>query len=86
MGCILTGNITKPAVDAFVLVYFGNVVIVDIQVFPMRNLLYRFADKIFQCLKSLIIHPVIQPFAHVLHNSKTIVHSRSTNLHIACSQ
>jgi hypothetical protein len=37
MRCIFTGNIAKAAMDALVLVDVGDVVVVDVQIFPMRN-------------------------------------------------
>ena len=35
MGSVLAGNVTKSTVDAFVLVYFGYMMIIDIQILPV---------------------------------------------------
>ncbi len=37
MRCIFTGNITKPAMNTFILVDLGDMMIIDIKIFPMRN-------------------------------------------------
>ena len=63
MRCILAGNIAKTAVNTFVLVYFGNMMIVDVEVFPMGDGVDRFADKIIKGVKSFFIHPVVEAIA-----------------------
>ena len=63
MRCILAGNIAKTAVDTFVLVYFGNMMIVDVEVFPMSDAVDRFADKIIKGVESFFIHPVVEAIA-----------------------
>ena len=34
---VFTSNITETAMDTFILVYFGDMMIVDIEVFPVRD-------------------------------------------------
>src|SRR5262245_28124580 len=43
---ILTSNITKSAMDTFILVNFGNMMIVDIKIFPMRKRRHTLSNKI----------------------------------------
>lgn len=57
--CILAGNVAKAAVNAFVLIYVGDVMIVDVKVFPMRDGWHTFADEIINGFKTFFIHVVI---------------------------
>ena len=83
MRCVFTSNIAQAAVDTFILVNFCNMVIVNIKVFPVGNGVYTFANKIIQSFKSFFIHPVVQAFYHIFHNSKTMFHSSRAYLYIA---
>ena len=55
---VFTGDITQAAMNAFVLVDFCDVVVVDVEVFPMGDLLHGFTDEVVQCVESFFIHPV----------------------------
>ena len=63
MRCVFTYDVTKATVNTFILVDVGNMVIVDIEIFPMRNFFNAFANKIGEDFKALFIHPVIKAFA-----------------------
>src|SRR5678816_476680 len=62
MGGIFTGNITKPAMNTFILVDLCNMMIVDIKIFPMRKCGYTFSNKVIQRFKSFFIYPVFKTF------------------------
>ena len=72
--------------DTFILVYFGNMMIVDIKIFPMRKRWHRLADKIIKRFKSFFIHPVVKPFAEIINNAETMFHDSRTHLHIVCTE
>ena len=79
--CVFAGDVTKPAVNAFVLVDVGNVVIVDVEVFPMRECGHAFADEIVNGLESFFIHVIVEAFAEVLNYAEAMFHGRGANLH-----
>ena len=79
--CVLTGNVTKPAVNAFVLVDVGNMVVVDVEVFPMGERGNAFADEIVNGLETFFIHVIVEPFAEVFNNAEAMLHGGSANLH-----
>ena len=79
--CVFAGNVTKPAVNAFVLVDVGNVVVVDVEVFPMGECGHAFADEIINGLKSFFVHIVVEAFAEVFNDAKAMLHSGGANLH-----
>ena len=86
VGCVFTNDITQTAMDAFILVDLGDVVKIDVQVFPMRDIVHGLADKIFQLLKAFLVHPVAESFAHVFNNAEAMFHRGSTHLHIGCAE
>ena len=46
MRCVFASNITKSAMDTFILVDLGDMMIVDAEVFPMGDSVDRFANEI----------------------------------------
>src|SRR5258705_7281006 len=48
MRCIFAGYITKTAMNTFILVDVGYMMIIDVEVFPMRNSGNRPANKIIE--------------------------------------
>ena len=84
MGAVFTGNITKAAVNAFILVDLSDVMIIYIEVFPMGDFLNRFANEIIYGSKTFFIHPVIQSFAHIFNNPETVFHGGCAYLYIGC--
>src|SRR6478752_5594846 len=83
---IFTGNITKPAMNTFILVDLCNMMIVDIKIFPMRKCSHTFSNKVIQRFKSFFIHPVIKPFAEIINDPESMFHDSRTHLHIACTK
>ena len=79
--CVFAGNVTKPAVNAFILVDVGNVVVVDIEVFPMGECRHAFADEIVDGFKSFFIHVIVEAFAKVFNYAKAMLHGGGANLH-----
>src|SRR6266498_3600492 len=83
---IFTSNITKSAMNTFILVYFGDMMIIDIEIFPMRKRWHRPANKIIQRFETFFIHPVIETFTEIINNAETMFHHGRTHLHIACTE
>ena len=83
--CIFAGNVTKPAMNAFVLVDVGNVVVVDVEVFPMGEGGYAFANEIVNGGKAFFIHPVTEPFAKVFDYAEAMLHSGGAYLYAGAS-
>ena len=83
---VFAGNVAETAVDALVLVDVGDVVVVDIEVFPMRECGHAFADEIVNGGEAFFIHPVVEPFAEIFNYSKAMLHSGGANLHVACAE
>ena len=79
--CVFAGDVTKPAVNAFVLVDVGDVVLVDVEVFPMGEGGYALANEIVNSGEAFFIHPVIETFAKVFDYSESMLHCGGANLH-----
>src|SRR5665647_850154 len=86
MRSIFAGNVTKATVNAFILVDVGNMMVINIEVFPMNKRRNRFPDKIINNSKSFFIHPVAKAFTEILNYSETMSHGRGANLHITCPE
>ncbi len=69
--------------NTFILVDLGNMMIVDVEIFPMRDGGHRLANKIIECFKTFFIHPVVQSFAEIINDAETIFHGSRAYLHIA---
>src|SRR5688572_784759 len=67
MRRILASNITKTTVDAFILVDAGNMMIVNIKIFPVGKGGNRPADEIINGGKAFFVHPVVEPFTEVFN-------------------
>ena len=80
--CVFAGDVAEAAVYAFILVDFCYVVVIDIEVFPVRNFFYRLADEIINGVVAFFIHPVIKAFAEVFDDAETMLHSGRAYLHI----
>src|SRR4030095_12640414 len=65
MRCIFTGDITQAAMNTFILVDLCDMMIIDIEVFPMRDRWHRLTDKIIERFKTFFIHPVIETFTEI---------------------
>ena len=63
VAAVFAGNIAEATMNALILVDFCDDMVVDVEVFPMGDLIYRFANKIVKGSKAFFIHPVIEPFA-----------------------
>ena len=75
MRCILAGNIAKTAVNTFVLVYFGNMMIVDVEVFPMSDGINRFADKIIKGVESFFFFFFVEDIAYIVNSEEAVLDS-----------
>ena len=84
--CVFAGDVAKPAMNAFVLVDVGNVVVVDVEVFPMRECGYAFANEIVNGGKAFFIHPVAETFAKVFDDAEAMLHGGGANLHGCCAE
>src|ERR1035437_10219670 len=86
MRCIFAGNVTKSAMNAFILVDVGNMMVVDVEVFPMGKCGHTFADEIINSGKAFFIHPVIEPFAEVFNYAEAMLHGGGANLYIGSTE
>ena len=80
--CVFAGNVTKPAVNAFVLVDVGNVMVVDVKVFPIGKRGHTFADEIVNGGKAFFIHPVVEALAEVFNSAEAMLPGGGANLYI----
>ena len=80
MRGVFAGDVTQATVNAFVLIDFGDVMVIDVQIFPMRNFFNGFTNEIGRFLLPFFVHPIVQTFAHIFYNSETVCHGGGTNL------
>src|SRR4026208_1384491 len=52
MRCIFTGDITKSAMNTFILVDLCDMMIIDIEILPMRDRWHRLTDKVIERFKT----------------------------------
>ena len=79
---VFAGDVAQAAVDAFFLIYFGNVVVVDVEVFPMGDGGQAFANKIGGGGVSLVVHPIAEATAEVVNDAETMRHNGGAHLHV----
>ena len=83
---VFAGNVAETAVDALVLVYFGDVVVVDVEVFPMGEGGHALANKIGGGGETFFVHPVAKPFAQVFDDAEAMLHGGGANLYAGASE
>ena len=76
---VFTSDETQATVDAFVLIDVGNVMVIDIEIFPMRDFLDGFSDEVGSFLIAFFVHPIVESFTHIFHYSEAVGHRCSTN-------
>ena len=69
--------------DTFILVDLCDMMIIDIEIFPMRNSGHRLTNKVIQRFKAFFIHPVAETFTEIINYTEAIFHNSGTHLHIA---
>ena len=85
VGGVFAGNVAETAVDALVLVDVGDVVVVDVEVFPMGEGGHALANEIGGGGETFFVHPVAKPFAQVFDDAKAILHGGGTHLYAGAS-
>ncbi len=83
---VFAGNVAETTVDAFVLVDVGDVVVVDVEVFPMGEGGHALANKIGGGGKTFFVHPVAHAFAQVFDDAEAMLHSGGANLHTGAAE
>ncbi len=76
----------ETAMDALVLVDVGDVVVVDVEVFPMGEGGHALANKIGGGGETFFVHPVAHTFAQVFDDAEAMLHSGGANLHAGASE
>ena len=83
---IFAGNVAETAVDALVLVNVGDVVVVDVEVFPMGEGGHALANEIGGGGETFFVHPVAKPFAQVFDNAEAMLHGGGAYLYAGASE
>ena len=83
---VFAGNVAETAVDALVLVDVGDVVVVDVEVFPMGEGGNALANKIGGGGETFFVHPIAKPFAQVFDNAEAMLHGGGANLNAGASE
>ena len=83
---VFAGNVAETAVDALALVDVGDVVVVDVEVFPMGEGGHAFANEIGGGGETFFVHPVAHAFAQVFDDAEAMLHSGGANLHARASE
>ena len=83
---VFAGNVAETAVDAFVLVDVGDVVVVDVEVFPMGEGGHALANKISGGGETFFVHPVAEPFAQVFDNAEAMLHGGGAHLYAGAAE
>ena len=86
VGGVFAGNVAETAVDALVLVDVGDVVVVDVEVFPMGEGGHALANEIGGGGETFFVHPVAEPFAQVFDNAEAMLHGGGANLYAGASE
>ena len=55
MRSVFASDVTQATVDTFVLVNFGDVMVIDIQIFPILDFLNRFSDEVLYYDYSILL-------------------------------
>ena len=85
VGGVFAGNVAETAVDALVLVDVGDVVVVDVEVFPMGEGGHALANEIGGGGETFFVHPVAKPFAQVFDNAEAMFHGGGAYLYAGAS-
>ena len=83
---VFAGNVAETAVDALALVDVGDVVVVDVEVFPMGEGGHAFANEIGGGGETFFVHPVAHAFAQVFDDAEAMLHSGGANLYAGTSE
>ena len=86
VGGVFAGNVAETAVDALVLVDVGDVVVVDVEVFPMGEGGHALANEIGGGGETFFVHPVAEPFAQVFDNAEAMLHGGGAHLYAGASE
>ncbi len=86
VGGVFAGNVAETAVDALALVDVGDVVVVDVEVFPMGEGGHALANEIGGGGETFFVHPVAHAFAQVFDDAEAMLHSGGANLHAGASE
>ena len=83
---VFAGNVAETAVDALVLVDVGDVVVVDVEVFPMGEGGHALANEIGGGGETFFVHPVAKPFAQVFDDAEAMLHGGGAHLYAGASE
>src|SRR5256885_494009 len=83
---ILARGPAQLALDALVLIDVGEQVVVEIEVFPLRDAWERSAADVRERAVAALVQPVRQPVDQVLHDPETVVHHGGAHLQRASAQ
>src|SRR5438067_1339525 len=80
MGTVLTRRPTQFALDAFILVDVSQEMIVQIEIFPLRDARQRAAADVGERAVAALVHPIRQAVNQVFDDAEAVVHDRGTDL------
>src|SRR5207248_676000 len=80
MGTVLTRRPTQFALDAFILVDVSQEMIVEIEIFPLRDARQGAAADVDERAVAALVHPIREAVNQVFDDAEAVVHDRGTHL------
>ena len=80
MRAVFTRGPAQLALDAFVLIDVREQVVIQVEVFPLRDARERPAADVRERAVAAVVHPVRQPVGQVLHDAEAVVHYGGADL------
>src|SRR5262249_15234957 len=80
VGAIFAGDVTQAAVDAPVLINFGNDLVIQIELSPAFDAWHGQTEEVLDPVEPLFQHPRFQPALELLHDAETIMHDGRAHL------
>jgi len=80
MRAILAGDVTEIAADTFVVINFGDALVIQVESFPFLKRRNSFAHKIHDAFETFGIEVIVQTFGHVFHDPEAVMHDGRADL------
>src|SRR5439155_12104876 len=83
---VLARGPAQLAADALVVVDARDQVIVEIELFPLRDVRYGAPTKVIDAPVSTLVHPVTEAVGEILDDSEAVMHRCGAHLYRACAE